>query len=58
MINVTSVASSKISDSQKVKIKIKSNLIGDMKATNRGAMIFPMFETIIYSFAGIISNLF
>jgi hypothetical protein len=58
LINVTSVASSKISDSQNVKIKIKSNLIGDMKATNQGAMIFPMFESIIYSFAGIISNLF
>lgn len=57
-INVTSVASNKISDSQNVKIKIKSNLIGDMKATNQGAMIFPMFESIIYSFAGIISNLF
>ncbi len=57
-INVTSVASNLISDQKSVQIKIKSNLIGDMKATNQGAMIFPLFEGIIYTFAGLVSNLF
>jgi hypothetical protein len=57
-INVVSLASSNIVDSQNVTLFIKSDLFGDYKATNNGILVFPIFESLAYSFAGLISNFF
>ncbi|MBU0591171.1 hypothetical protein KKF81_04985 [Candidatus Micrarchaeota archaeon] len=56
-IKVVSLASDIISSEKNVTIAVRSGLFGDYRATNNGAVVFPIFELIIYSFAGIISNL-
>lgn len=57
-IRVVSLASSKIYDEKNVTLTIRSGLIGDMKATNNGVVVFPIFQSLVYSLAGLISNLF
>ena len=57
-ITIVSKASDIIKDEQKVRFQVNTNLINDYKATNHGVMILPIFESIIYSFMGLVSNLF
>jgi hypothetical protein len=57
-IDVVSLASPKINASQNVTLFIKSDLLGDYRATNNGVLVFPIFEAPIYSLAGLLSNLF
>jgi hypothetical protein len=57
-IKVVSLASSKIADEKNVSLTIRSDLIGDWKATNNGVIVFPVFEGLVYSLAGLLSNLF
>ncbi|MBI5222966.1 hypothetical protein HY990_00945 [Candidatus Micrarchaeota archaeon] len=57
-VKVTSLASNIIHDEKNITMEIRSNLIGDWKATNQGTLIFPIFESAIYGFAGLISNFF
>jgi hypothetical protein len=57
-IRVVSRASPKINDEKNVTLIIKSDLIGDYKATNNGVVVFPIFESLVYSLAGLISNFF
>ncbi|MFA5381560.1 MAG: hypothetical protein WC356_00175 [Candidatus Micrarchaeia archaeon] len=57
-IKSTSESSDIITESEKVHIKIETNLISDWKATNNGLLIFPIIEAPIYSLMGLISNLF
>jgi len=57
-ISVVSLASDNIQERQNVTLFIKSDLLGDYKATNRGTAIFPIFEVIIYALAGLLSNFY
>jgi len=57
-INVVSLASKKIADQKNVTLTVHSTLLGDYKAMNNGAIIFPIYETITYAFAGFISNFY
>ncbi|MBU0532494.1 hypothetical protein KKB44_03300 [Candidatus Micrarchaeota archaeon] len=57
-IKIVSLASSNIADEENVTLSIESNLLGDYKATNNGAIVFPIFELPIYSLAGLLSNFF
>jgi hypothetical protein len=57
-IRVVSLASPKINGEKNVTLLVKSDLIGDFKATNNGVVVFPIFESLIYSLAGLISNFF
>ena len=56
-INVISLASSNIADQKNVTLFVKSNLFGDYKSTNNGVLVFPIFEALTYSLAGLLSNL-
>jgi hypothetical protein len=56
-IRVMSLASSKISGEKNVTMEIKSDLFGDYRATNNGVVVFPIFESLMYSLAGLLSNL-
>jgi uncharacterized membrane protein len=57
-IHVVSLASKNIADEKNVTLNIRSNLLGDYRATNNGVLVFPIFEAPIYALAGLISNLF
>ncbi len=57
-ISVVSLASKNIAKSQNVTMNVRSDLIGDYKATNNGVLLFPVFESPLYALAGLISNLF
>ncbi len=58
-ISIKSSASPTIIHEEKnITVDIRSDLIGDMKATNNGVILFPIFESLIYSFLGLISNIF
>lgn len=57
-LNVVSTASENIKKHENVTLSVKTDLIGDYKATNNGVIIFPIFENLISSLAGLISNLF
>ncbi|MFH2100951.1 MAG: hypothetical protein ABII71_02595 [Candidatus Micrarchaeota archaeon] len=57
-ISVVSLASDNIHEEQDVTLFIKADLLGDFKATNRGTAIFPIFEAVIYSLAGLLSNFY
>lgn len=37
---------------------VPQSIFGDYKATNNGIIVFPIFESLIYALAGVISNLF
>ena len=57
-IKVTSISSGIITEEKNVTLLVESDLFGDYKATNNGVLIFPIFESLPYSLAGLISNLF
>lgn len=57
-VKVRSAASPIIHAEKNITIDIHSDIFSDMKATNNGVLIFPIFEGIVYSFFGLISNLF
>jgi len=57
-IKVVSLASENIASEKNVSLSIRSDVLGDYKATNNGVIVFPIFETIVYSLAGLLSNLF
>jgi len=57
-ISLVSHASRLIHDEKNVTVVVRSDLIGDYKATNSGVPVFPIFETLTYSLAGLLSNLF
>ncbi|MDO8553485.1 MAG: hypothetical protein Q7S22_01655 [Candidatus Micrarchaeota archaeon] len=55
-LSVTSTASDNIKVEKNVTLSVSSGLRGDYKATNSGVIVFPIFESLISSLAGIISN--
>ncbi len=57
-LTVVSQSSPVIKKEQTVTFQVNSDLLSDYKATNRGVIIFPIFESLVYSFMGLISNLF
>lgn len=57
-ISVESLASPIIHAEKEVTVDIQSSIIDDLKATNNGVLIFPVFEGIVYSFLGLIANFF
>lgn len=58
-ISIKSKASPTIIHEEKnITVDIRSDIFGDMKATNNGVILFPIFESLIYSFFGLISNIF
>ncbi len=59
-IEVKSVSSPDIIKYEKnISISVvNQNVFDDYKATNNGILIFPMLESLIYSLAGLLSNLF
>ena len=56
IITVVSTASSIIKDQKEVGFQVVTNLKSDYKATNHGVIIMPIFESIVYSFMGFLSN--
>ncbi len=56
VITVVSTASSIIRSEQQVSFQVSSDLKSDFKATNHGVMIMPIFESMVYSFIGFVSN--
>jgi hypothetical protein len=57
-LTVVSTASNNIKKSENVTLVVSSDLFGDYRATNNGVIVFPIFESLISSLAGIISNFF
>ncbi|MEM2909153.1 MAG: hypothetical protein QW171_03250 [Candidatus Bilamarchaeaceae archaeon] len=57
-IAVVSRASQIIHEEKNVVVDVRSDIIGDMKATNNGVIIFPIYESLVYAFFGLISNIF
>lgn len=57
-IKVVSLASANIYEARNVTLFVRPDLLSDYKATNHGTVVFPVFEALIYAFAGIISNLY
>jgi len=55
-VSVTSLASPIIHEEKEVTVDIHSTMFDDFKATNNGVLIFPIFEGLVYSFLGLISN--
>jgi len=55
-IRVVSLASDNIAAEKNVTINVRSDLFGDYKATNHGALLFPVFEAPVYALAGLLSN--
>ncbi len=55
-ISVTSLASPIIHEEKEVTVDVHSTMFDDFKATNNGVLIFPIFEGLVYSFLGLISN--
>ncbi len=56
-IRVVSTSSDLIRNEQNVVLKVRSDVFGDYLATNRGTLIFPIFQAPAYGLAGLISNL-
>jgi hypothetical protein len=54
-ISVVSASSANIYTEKNVTFSVRSGLIGDYNATNNGVILFPVFETPIYSFAGFVA---
>lgn len=57
-ISAVSLASANIAESENVTLFVRSDLLGDYKAANNGAVVFPIFEAPIYALAGLLSNFF
>ena len=58
VIKVTSRSSELITKSMNATVNVRSDLFTDFKATNNGMLFFPVMNGLIYSLAGLISNLF
>ena len=58
VIKVESLASNIIKDEKTITVVIRSDLIADYKSVNNGLLIFSVFEGIIFSITGLISNIF
>lgn len=56
-IKVVSASSPNIHSEENVSLTVRSDLIGDYKATNNGVLLFPIFEAPVYSFSGLIAAL-
>jgi len=54
-IGVVSDSSPNIHEEKNVTFIVRSDLLGDFKATNHGVLLFPVFEAPIYALAGIIA---
>lgn len=54
-IKVVSASSSNIHAEKNISFTVRSDLLGDYKATNNGVMIFPIFEAPVYSLAGLVA---
>jgi hypothetical protein len=54
-IKVESVASSNIHEEKNVSFTVRSDLLGDYRATNQGISLFPIIEAPIYSLAGLVA---
>ncbi len=57
-ISATALSSEKLIESQVFELFVGSNLIGDLKSTTRGALVFPSLEQAVYSLLGLVSLLF
>lgn len=57
VIKARSISSSLISAQQGVKLKVKSDLASDYRATTKGVLLFPLVEGPVYFVAGLLSNL-
>jgi hypothetical protein len=57
-LKVVSLASANIAEEKNVTLAVKSDLLGDYRATNNGVIIFPIFEAPVYALAGLLSNFF
>jgi len=57
-IFATALSSDKLIKQQEFLLFVGSSIFGDLKATTRGAMIFPSIEQAIYSLFGLLSLLF
>ena len=55
VIGVVSVSSQNIHAEKNVTFIVRSDILGDFKATNHGVLLFPVFEAPIYALAGIIA---
>ncbi|MDO8339870.1 MAG: hypothetical protein Q7T16_04400 [Candidatus Burarchaeum sp.] len=53
-----SLSSDRISEVKDVHLGVSTTLISDYKATNKGLLLFPMFEQAAYAVMGLLSNLF
>ncbi|VVB57912.1 Uncharacterised protein [Candidatus Anstonella stagnisolia] len=57
VIKARSISSSIISAQQDVKLRVKSDLASDYRATTKGVLLFPLVESPVYFVAGLLSNL-
>jgi len=55
-IQITSQSSNLIASQQNVKVTVKSNLEGDIKATKNGVLIFPTVLEPLYALLGLIGH--
>jgi len=56
-IKVVSASSEHIASDMKVTLEVKQSLFVDYGATNRGTILFPIFEAPTYAIAGLLSNI-
>lgn len=56
-IQVISSSSDNIHTEKNVTFEVKSDLLGDYRATNNGVLLFPVFEMPVFSLAGLVSAL-
>jgi uncharacterized membrane protein len=57
-LEITSLSSAAISTKKDFNLIIKNNLISDLKAVNKGPLLFPSYPILFYSVIGFLSNLF
>lgn len=55
-LSAVSLSSKNINAEQNVTLVVKSDLWGDMKATNHGAILFPIVETPVYALTGLLAG--
>jgi hypothetical protein len=57
-VRVRSVSSDLIGGEEDVHLGVSTSLTSDYKATNKGLLLFPLFEQAAYSVMGLLANLF
>jgi hypothetical protein len=57
-IRTRSLSSDRLSGEKEVYLGVSTTLISDYKATNKGLLLFPIFEQAAYAVMGLLSNLF